>query len=414
MHYLTLSFTHKNTDIELREKLSFADEEKLLKFYNDVLEPISINEMVVLSTCNRVEIMTSVMDFNHALEHIYEALSHHSKSSKKELVERGYVYEDQGAIHHLFSVASSLDSLVIGETQIVGQLKDAYIYAYEKGFCSQKLSRAIHKAFKCASEVRNQTQISKNPVSVSSVAVAKAKEIFDNNLAGYTALVIGAGEMSTLTAKHLNSSGVNIIILNRNRQKADELAKELGGTARSEPYEELEEYINNYRLLFSATGATEPIITKDMIQRTNFKRYWFDIAVPRDIEDIEDEDIEIFAVDDLKKISEQNRDLREEQAALAYRIVADSTVEFFKWLSSLSVDPIIKEMRKIAKECSLKEIDRAIKKGYLPKEQKEQVEKILHSAFNNFLHKPTKQLKSIAQNPEGDMIIQSVQYFFQC
>ncbi len=413
MHYLTVSFSYKNTNIVMREKLAFNDDRVLNEFYKKLLSHEDINEVIILSTCNRVEIITSVKDCQTSLEHIFCELSEFTGISKEELEGRGDVFEDNGAIHHLFTVASSLDSLVIGETQIVGQVKKAFLYSYEHGFCGQKLARTMHHAFRCAAEVRNSTDISKNPVSVASVAVAKAKEIFGGSLGGYSAVVVGAGEMAELTAKHLANAGVNLIIINRNLEKARKLAESVEGVSvRVEPFYELKNFINRYRLLFSATGAPHTVITKDMVEDTEFKRYWFDIAVPRDIEDIPHPDIEIYAVDDLEEIVNTNMALREENAKKAYAIIGKATTDFFKWLKTLSIDPMIKEIRKKAKECSMQELERAVKKGYLDEKYKKQVEKILHQAFNRFLHEPTVNLKKIADSPKADTIVQSMQYVF--
>ncbi len=411
MHYLTISFTHKNTDIAIREKLSLSDEEKRSIFQESLNEFEHTNESIVLSTCNRVEIILSVANCEHTIEHTFNELSKISGVPKKELESRGDIYEDNSAIHHLFSVISSLDSLVIGETQIVGQLKDAYKFSYEKGFCDQKLSRAMHHAFKCAASVRSNTDISKNSISISSVAVSKAKEIC-GNLGGYTALVIGAGEMGRLAAKHLIANGVNVIILNRNLEKAQKLVDELGEMASFASFSKLSEYINRYRLLFSATGAPHTIIDKDMVEKKEFDRYWFDIAIPRDIEAIEFDNLHIYAVDDLKEVVDKNIAQREEQAKIAYSIIGKSTMEFFKWLQTLCIDPIIKEMRTKAQSCSLHEIERAIKKGYIDESQKNEIVKIVHHAFNGFLHTPTIKLKEVAEKPEADVIVQAVQYIF--
>ncbi len=411
MHYLTLSFTHKNTDIEIREKLAFNSDEKSEDFQKKLVNFNSINESIILSTCNRVEIILSVSSCEDAIEYVFKELSRFSGISLEELEGRGDIYEDNGAIHHLFSVISSLDSLVIGETQIVGQLKDAYRFSYERGFCDQKLSRAMHHAFKCAAAVRSSTDISKSPISVSSVAVAKAKEIF-GNLGGFTSLLVGAGEMSELAAKHLIAQGVNVIIINRSIDRAEELAERLGDMATVASYSKLPELINRYRLLFSATGAPHTVITKDMVEEVDFERYWFDIAVPRDIEELDMKNLHIFAVDDLKEIVTKNLAQREEEAKTAYSIVGKATVEFFKWLQTLSVDPIIKEMREKAKECSLRELNRAVKKGYIDEAYSDEVMSILHHAFNAFLHTPTKNLKAVAEKAEADTIVQAVQYIF--
>jgi len=411
MHYLTISFTHKNTDIKIREKLSFADDTKRFNFLERLQKIECINESIILSTCNRVEIITSTMGCDESTACIFNELEMISGFAKDELQSRADVYEDNGAIHHLFSVASSLDSLVIGETQIVGQLKDAFKFSTENGFCGQKLSRAMHHMFRCAASVRASTQISKNPISVSSVAVSQAKDLL-GSLVGTTALLVGAGEMSTLAGKHLIGNGAKVIILNRSRERAEILSQELGELASVGDFTKLRDYINEHSLLFSATGAPDPIINKDMTEERDFERYWFDIAVPRDIEDFDMDRVSIYAVDDLEEIVIKNLAGREDEARVAYKIVSNSTIDFFKWLQTLSIDPIIKELRDKARECSQKEIDRAVKKGYIPAEHKESLQKILHSAFNAFLHTPTKNLKSFAEEAESDTIVQSIQKIF--
>lgn len=411
MHYLIISFTHKNTDISVREKLSFANDEIRRNFSEKLQQNQCINENIILSTCNRVEMITSVSSCDEAVACILKELSGFSGIAKEELESRADIYEDNGAIHHLFSVASSLDSLVIGETQIVGQLKDAFKFSAENGHCSQKLSRALHHTFRCAATVRASTDISKNPISVSSVAVSKAKDIL-GTLENRTAVLIGAGEMSALAGKHLVANGVNVIIVNRNIEKAQELAVELGEKATAQSYALLKELLNKHTLLFSATGAPHTVITNDMVEAREFERYWFDIAVPRDIDECDIDGVNIYAVDDLEEIVAKNLSLREEQAKVAFSIVGRSTMEFFKWLQTLSIDPIIKELRNKAKECSIKEISRSVKKGYIPPEYEETVEKILHCAFNAFLHTPTKKLKELAEKPEADTLVQSIQEIF--
>lgn len=412
MRYLTISFTHKNTDIKIREQLSFANEEKREKFLTKLMGFDAINEAIILSTCNRVEIITNVIEFACSASFIFEELATLSGFEKDELESRADVYEDNGAVHHLFSVTSSLDSLVIGETQIVGQLKDAFKFSTDKGFCSKHLSRVMHHAFRCAAAVRASTEISKNPISVSSVAVSKAKELL-GSLSGYTAVLVGAGEMSALAGKHLVTAGANVIVVNRSLEKAEELAKELGEDVKTAPFSELKALINTHNLVFSATGAPHSVITEEMIEVRDFERYMFDIAVPRDIDECDMDGVEIYAVDDLEEIVTKNLSLREEQAKVAYSIVNKSTMEFFKWLQTLSIDPIIKEFRDKARECSLREIEKAVKKGFIPEEYQKNISKLMHNAFNAFLHTPTKNLKDLAEKPEADTIVQSIQQIFE-
>jgi len=412
MQYLVISFSHKNSDIAVRERLAFSNDEQKIKSLKKVHGIESINEAILLSTCNRVEFIISTSNPHKALHVVFKTLSEHSGLSIEELEGRADIYEDEGAVHHVFAVASSLDSLVVGETQIAGQLKDAFRFSYENGFCSQKLSRLIHYAFKCAAEVRNSTAISKNPVSVAGAAVSQAKEIMGGNLGGFTGLVVGAGEMSEIVAKHLVASGCNVIIFNRSMERAKKIAKSIGERVDVLPFHALPEYINRYRLLFSATGAPHPIITDEMVQGSQFERYWFDLAVPRDIEVKNDNSIHIYAVDDLQEIVNTNLSMRREQASKAYEIVGRYTIDFFKWLQTLMIEPLIKDIRERARESALREVERAVKKGFIPPETRNNVEKLVHNAFNNFLHTPTKKLREVAEQPRADTVIEAMKYVF--
>ncbi|BCD68226.1 glutamyl-tRNA reductase [Nitratiruptor sp. YY09-18] len=411
MHYVVVSFSYKNCDVALREQLALAQEEKREEVAKKLLDTEFIHELILLSTCNRVEIILSTSDPFRASNEIFTVLHQVSGVDEEELEGRADVYEDNGAVHHIFSVASGLDSLVIGETQITGQLKDAYKESFEKGWSAQKLGRVMHYAFKCAKEVRTSTQVTKSPVSVASAAVAMAREKL-GNLGGYSAVVVGAGEMGRLAAKHLRAQSCNVILVGRNLDKTKEIAQEIDPNIQVEHISNLARLINSYRLLFSATSSQEPIITANMVEPKEFERIWFDMAIPRDIEPIESSSIRIYAVDDLKEIVDKNLAFREEQAKVAYKIVGHYVKEFFKWLQTLEIDPIIKEIRARAKEAALSELEKAIKKGYIDQKSAKSVEKLLHNAFNKFLHDPTKKLKSIADEPSADTIVESIKYFF--
>ncbi|MFP4486816.1 MAG: glutamyl-tRNA reductase [Campylobacterales bacterium] len=412
MHYSIVSFTHKNCDILTRERLALDSDEKKASFLGRLNSADFINESMVLSTCNRVEVIVNTRDHFRATDRIFNEIANYSNIDISELEGRADIYEDNGAIHHLFSVASSLDSLVVGETQISGQLKDAFKFSFENGFCSQKLSRVAHFAFKCSAEVRNCTGISKTPVSVASAAVVKAMAIY-GTLEDRFALVIGAGEMSLLAAKHLVGHGAKVVVVNRDIERGREIVDEIGKGCEARAFSELKELLNSYPLLFTATSAPHHIITKDMIEKREFARFWFDLAVPKDIAtDIECDNIEVVEVDDLQDIVSKNMALRQEQAKEAYKIVGRYSHEFYKWLKTLSIDPVIKRVRKTARDSSFKEIERAISKGYIPKEYEHAVKKVLHSAFNSFLHTPTTVLKDISKEPHADTVIESLKVLF--
>lgn len=417
MNYYILSYTHKNTDIDMREKLAFDVKNEDTKiFLSDLVSNKFIDESIILSTCNRIEFIMYVNNQQKAEEYLFEKLSDFSNIELEELKKRAASYTDISAIHHLFSVASSLDSLVIGETQISGQLKTAFKFSYDLGYCKLNLSRAIHYAFKCAALVRNSTNISKNSVSVASTAVAKAKDIL-GSLVDKEALIIGAGEMSMLCAKHLVNANANIIITNREMKNAEKIRDDIlqsnpNANIKVESFKEIGKLINSIPLVFSATGAPHSIITADLVSKCDFDRYWFDLAVPRDIDSIDMDSISIFAVDDLQDIVQKNLALREEQARAAYGIVGRYTQEFFSWIATLSSEPLIKLMRQKAKESSLREIQKGISKGYLPREYEKNIEKTLHNAFNVFLHDLTINLKAVSNTQKGDMVIEALQFLF--
>lgn len=466
MAYMSVSFTHKNTDITVREKLSFSNDVRKKEILRLLASNSAIEECLVLSTCNRVEIFTVVSDFDEAQKFVLLALSRISGVSFEELQNLADIYEDRGAIHHLFAVAASLDSLVVGETQIVGQLKDAYKFAMQNAYAGTAIAAAIDEALKCAARIRNQTEISKNPISVSSVAVAMAKDRL-GSLQGADAVVVGAGEMSELACKHLLANGANITILNRNLAGAQRLADSLIGAEsgvnldgsakaglngdadscaamnkistasdrasrddkgsanlsdganicaariKTDTLDNLKKYLNVNSLFFSATGSQEPIITDSLLEPKSFKRYFFDIAVPRDVELSQSEDVEVYSVDDLEEIVKKNLLLREEQAQIAYSIVAKCTNEFFKWLRAAASTPIIKALRQSAKQVAELELAKALKKGYLKHSDAEEARKLIHQVFKAFLHAPTVNLKNLGDADDADGTVNALVEIFE-
>lgn len=408
MHYLIVSFSHKNSTLAIREKLAFVDESARIRAMETLNANPFISESMILSTCNRVEVVCSCSDTQLASTALFELLSSHSGLSSHELHERADVFDDEGGIHHLFSVASSLDSMVVGETQIAGQLKDAYKLSADNGFSAQKIGRAMSYAFKCAADVRNATNISSKPVSVASVAVAKVKESV-GDVSGKKALVIGSGEMSVITCKHLSAQGVEVTVMNRTFEKAEAIASECNARVRS--FEELAYAINENELLFTATGSLTPIITDDMIKPTSFERYWFDMAVPRDIEcDSALWSIRLFYVDDLKEIVSENIALREDEAKLSYVIIRRHVIGFFEWLKTLSIEPLIKNMYLKASNAAFQESTRVIESGYVPKEYEYAVHKATLQALKRFLHPFAERMRDGSDPMRVDALIESMSF----
>lgn len=408
MHYLDISFSHKNSTLDIREKLSYPDEHHLKACLGKLKSSGAINEAMLISTCNRMEVFCSCSDIAEATRHIFEMLSQRSGIDIDELEGRADIFDDSSAIHHLFSVAASLDSMVVGETQIAGQLKDAFRFAYDNGFCDQKLARAMHHAMKCAAKVRNATDISSKPVSIASVAVSKLKSVL-NTLEGKKALIIGVGEMSEISAKHLKSSGVDVYIMNRTKHKAQTLADECG--VKVLDYDKLADAINEFELLFSATSAPQPIITDEIIKSATFDRYWFDLALPRDISYHKGERINLYTIDDLRGIVDENKILREDEARKAHSIIGRSTVDFFELLDTQNIEPMIKEIYKKAYDAATTEVKRVVSKGFIPREYEMQLDKMGRQVMNRFLHDMITKMRNA--DAKTDMLSNTLQYLIK-
>ncbi len=412
MSYQVVSFNHKNCEQENREKLAFTlDEQKVM------LEKLTsfdfIDEAYIVSTCNRVEIVIATRDNFSSYHAILGLLSLKSGLSFYELKKMDGRYDDAAAIFHVFSVVSSLESLVIGESQITGQVKEAYRFSFHNKTAGKKLNRVISYAVKCAAEVRNVTNISRYPLSIASVAVTQAHKIYGDNISGMVAVIIGAGDMGMIAAKNLLRLDCDVLLLGRNREKLEEKAKELGENVWIDTMDNLHKYINRYRLLFSATSAKGTIIDSSMIENDNLDRVWFDMAIPRDIDDMGLEKLQLFRIDDLKAISKENYALKEEQAIRAVDIVEKYRDEFFKWLRKLSIEPVIKEMRLQAKSSIEKELERAIKKKFVPKEYKENMEKMAEQMFNRFLHDATQNLRQCSSESNSIKRVDAIKDIFK-
>jgi len=329
-----------------------------------------------------------------------------------ELEKSALRYDENDAIEHFFNVVASLDSMVVGEAQITGQVKEAFRLSYKNKTAGKELNRLLSYASKCAADVRTSTEISEHPISIASVAVAQAEEEL-GSLSGIVGIVIGSGDMGKLASKHLLRAGADVLIVSRNIEHAQALADELGENIKVGSYEKLEIYINKYRLLFSATRSKEPIITKAMVEDKPIDRLWFDMAIPRDISsDIKFDNLKIYFIDDLQEISKNNHALRKEQALIASDIVKKYKEEFLLWLQTLSVEPVIKNMRLTIEDIVKQEVQRVIKKGFVPKEYQESIEYMGVQIFDKFLHMPTKRLREVSKESEGTVTINALKEIF--
>ena len=413
MYYQVISFSHKNCEQVMREKLAFPNDEEKKVFLDQLTGFEFVHEAFVVSTCNRVDIVMATRDNFSSYHAVLGLISQKSDINFYEVKSTANRVDDEEAVEHIFSVVSSLDSLVIGESQITGQVKEAFKFSVENGTAGRKLNRVLSYAVKCAAEVRTATNISQNPISIASVAVAQAHKILGENIQGMQAIVVGAGDMGVLAAKHLLRVGCDVVLIGRDLEKTQAIAEALGENVKADSIDTLSKYINRYRLLFSATSSPEPVITSDMIENETLPRHWFDMAIPRDIDDMDLDKLEIFRIDDLRTISNDNHALREGQAVRAQEIVTRYKEEFYSWLRALSVEPVIKKMREDVAESIDKEMQRALKKGFVPAEYEDNMRKMAQQMFNRFLHDPTQNLRRSSTQKENANCIESFKEMFK-
>lgn len=398
-----LSFSYKKSSVETRSKLSNL-KEHYSRFINE-------GEVLILTTCNRVEFY---LFSKHSIEKLLFGLLKENYLLSDEEIKKAKLLKNEEVIRHVFRLLSSLESMVIGETQITGQVKEAFMESYEEGYARKHLSRIFHFAFKCAKKVRNSTLISEQPVSVASVAVKKAKEL-TGSLAGYSAIVAGVGETSRIVCKNLIKENINILLANRSIENAVALKEELGEEVNIEVHtlDKLPKLLNSYRLLFTATASNQTIIKKEHIEEKKFHRLWFDLAMPKDIETIESETIDVINVDDLREMADENMQKRNSEVERADAIIEGCVREYQKFLDSMSFEPVIKAVRQKAQESADQSIDQAIKNGYVSEEMRHPMRKILNSAFKRFLHTPTLTLKEKVQDPEIDVLFSALKKLYK-
>jgi len=404
-----LGVNHNTAPLEVRERLSLSESDTpALKLFAGLS---SCTEVVFLSTCNRVEVLVSTNCMDEVKESIKELWMDKGKMDFKTLRGALYEYEGMFAVRHLFRVASSLDSMVVGEPQILGQLKHAYRVALEANTAGMVLNRLLHKAFSVAKRVRTETRIASHAVSISYAAVELAKKIF-GDLSGKNGMLIGAGEMAELAAQHLMASGADrLVVANRTLSRAVKLARSLGGSAIS--LEEVGDALVDADIVISSTGAPGIILSKDQVKRIMRPRrhrllFFIDIAVPRDIDPKVNEidNVYLYDIDDLKGVIEFNKAEREKEAFKADRMVEAEVIKFMAWLESLNVVPVIQHLQEKAEAVRQREISRSHKVlESLNDEQQKALDILTRSIVQKILHDPIVCIKKGAQEKNNEMIL---------
>jgi glutamyl-tRNA reductase len=418
MNIVVVGLSHKTASVEIREKVAFAPNQ-MEKPLNELAGLPDINEGVIVSTCNRVEIYAATHDIAGGMSRLKRFLADYHNVSLEVLEPHLYSYHGEGAIRHLFRVASSLDSMVVGEPQILGQIKTAYGYAAEYKSSGIILNRFLHKAFSVAKRVRTETKIASSAVSVSFAAVELAKKIF-GDLTDKTVMLIGAGEMCELAAKHFLNNGVRgVMVTNRTYERAERLAEEFDGKAVR--FEDLFDHLHKADIILSSTGATHFIIgakdVDEVIRRRRQKPMFFiDIAVPRDIDPkVNDvENVYLYDMDDLQGVVASNLQQRNEEAKKAEGIIDQEIGRFFNWLSMLEVTPTIVALRSRFEEVRQAELAKTLA-GWkdLPPDGQKRLEALTSAITNKLLHPPTNLLKRTGQGGRTDLYVDALRQLFE-
>jgi glutamyl-tRNA reductase len=393
---MILGVNHKTAPVEIRERLAFANDPGTP--YRELSVIPGCDEFCFLSTCNRVEVIFVSSTPEQTERKIRDFLFNKSMTYE-EAGKYVYLHQGEAAIEHLFRVGASLDSMIVGEPQILGQLKQAYRDATEQDSTGMILNRMMHKAFSVAKRIRTETEIGSSAVSISYAAVELAKKIF-GNLKNKRAMLVGAGEMAELAAQHLMNQGIaEVIVANRTFERAVNLARCFNGKPVS--LEELIPQLEQVDILISSTGSPDIILHSSdvkplMRQRRNSPLFLIDIAVPRDLDPkLNDlENVYLYGIDDLNQVVDINKAERDKEALRAERIVSEETLKFMLWLGSMEVTPTIVAIREKADAIRKAELERTLSgMNSLSDKERKSIDKMTSAMMNKILHHPIVYLK---------------------
>jgi glutamyl-tRNA reductase len=406
MHLIAFGINHKTAPVAIREQTAFAPE-RLQQALLDITTQAGVDEATILSTCNRTEVYCR-LDHGDSKKAVKWLCDYH-RLPANDLQPHLYLLPDQDAVKHAFRVAAGLDSLVLGEPQILGQMKTAFTTAHKAGVTGKILNRLFQQTFSVAKQVRTDTAIGASAVSVAYAAVSLAKKIF-RNLSEKRALLIGAGETIELVARHAREQGVaHIVVANRTVERAELLAREIGGEAIS--LAELPERLSEADIVISSTASQLPILGKGAVEsalkaRRHRPMFMVDLAVPRDIEPEVSTlaDVYLYTVDDLHDTIQENMQSRLEAAKEAEKIIDIQVVDFMHWVRSLDAVPAIRALRDAANavtEAELKRAERRLARGDDPHDVMAQLARAI---ANKFTHAPSDALKKAGHDGDAQLI----------
>jgi glutamyl-tRNA reductase len=406
MSLITLGINHKTAPLELRERLAFTPQ-TLPEALRSLKKLAHVEEASILSTCNRTELYCVTSEDNDRA--IIQWFSQFHGLDEDQIKEHLYLHAHEETIRHAMEVASGLDSMVLGEPQIAGQMKDAYAMATENGTIGLLLGKLYQRAFAVSKQVRTDTDIGSSPVSVAFAAVSLAKQIF-GELSQTTVLMVGAGETIELAARHLHSQGVNkIIIANRSVERAQKLADEFQGEAIS--LQSISEHLHRSDIVIASTASPLPIIGKGTVERALKKRkhepiFMVDLAVPRDVEPEVNEldDVYLYSVDDLQSVIAENMENRMQAAEQAREIIDVQVSHFLDWQKSLGAVDIIAQVRQNTQDISNEVLNKAKKQLAAGQDAEEVLDFLANTLTNKFLHQPCTRLRQASQEERDDVL----------
>jgi glutamyl-tRNA reductase len=417
MNVILVGLNHRTAPVSVRERFALSEEEAGELLYHLKQNPI-IQEALVLSTCNRVELYAVVSDTEAGYPILQNFFLHRETDSKESVAGYLYFYEMTNCMKHLFRVASSLDSMVVGEPQILGQIKDAFDLARLHQSTGLILNKVFQKAISVAKRVRTETKIAENAVSISFAAVGLAKKIF-GKLHQKSVMLVGAGEMAELAIRHFRSVGVSsILIANRSYERALELATKYDGTPVK--FDDMVVEMVRADILLCSAGAPHYLIgpkdiSRAMAARQNQPIFLIDISVPRNIDPAINkmDNVFLYDIDDLKLSIEANIRLREAEALKAEAIVASETEQLTRWFKTLDAVPMIIALKEKAEEIRRAEITRTLEKlAPLSPDLRDAIEGLTVSLVNKLLHGPLTVLKEEVHGTNGNMILETAQKLF--
>ncbi|HBB86638.1 MAG TPA: glutamyl-tRNA reductase [Blastocatellia bacterium] len=411
MSIVLVGLNHKSTPLAVRELLALSDD-ACATGLRSLVDGEIVREGLIVSTCNRVEVLTETAAgrLTETTERIIEFLTRANDLPRSQFEKDLYQHTDDQAVRHLFRVASSLDSMVVGEPQVLGQVRRAYSIALEVGTTGRILNRLVHHAFRVAKRVRTETGIAANAVSISYMAVELGKKIFDS-FAGRTALLIGAGEMAELAARHLVNAGVsNVLLANRSEEPARALATELGGTP--VPFNRLTEHLSQADIVICSTAADNYVVTERMMRAASAKRrnrpvFFIDISVPRNIDPAIGKipNVFVFDIDDLESVVSSNIREREREAQRAELIVESEIMQFQQALRALETGPAIGALKQMFQDIARHEFKRQRNRlGPLTAEQESGIESLLLSTVNRLSHPMLSQMRHLSDASDAEII----------